>query len=358
MPIVYPVIMSGGSGTRLWPLSRRAHPKQLLALTSERTMLQETAARVQAGSGPAQFGPLFVIGNAAHKEAVETQLSGCAVRLQALEPFGRNTAPAAAVAALLVAREAPDAILMLLAADHFIADIPAFHQAVAKAAGEAADGQIVTFGIVPDAPETGYGYIHMAPAMSVHGAHKVVEFVEKPDRETALRYLAEGHYAWNSGMFVSRADVLLDEMKLHCPQIVIAATKAVEKGVTRGSALYLDEEAFSDCTDISIDYAVMERTTRSSVLPVSMGWSDVGSWKALWEIGERDANGNVVSGDVLMSDVSDCYIKATCRAVAVVGVENLVVVESEDAVLVLPMERAQDVKLIVEQLKAAKRREL
>lgn len=358
MPIVYPVIMSGGSGTRLWPLSRRAHPKQLLALTSDRTMLQETAARVECGGGPAQFGPLYVIGNAAHKKAVEAQLSGCAVRLQALEPFGRNTAPAAAVAALLVAREAPDAILMLLAADHFIADVAAFHAAVAKAAAEAADGQIVTFGIVPDAPETGYGYIQMAREMSVHGAHKVAQFVEKPDRDTALRYLADGHYVWNSGMFVARADVLLGEMKLYCPQIVTAAARAIEKGAQREGALFLDEEAFADCTDISIDYAVMERTMRSSVLPVSMGWSDVGSWKALWEIGRHDAHDNVVSGDVLMSDAKGCYIRATSRAVAVVGVENLVVIESEDAVLVLPVERAQDVKQIVEQLKAAKRREL
>ncbi len=358
MHTVFPVIMSGGSGTRLWPLSRRANPKQLLALASDSSMLQETAARVEQSGGGAVFGPLYVIGNAAHKAVVEDQLEAFDLRLQVLEPFGRNTAPAAAVAAILIAREAPDAVLMLLAADHYIADIAGFRDAVANAASEAASGRIVTFGIVPDAPETGYGYIQMSADASENGAHGVSKFVEKPDRETAERYLAEGRYVWNSGMFVSRADVLLEEMKKFCPQVVSAAQAAVENGALRDGALYLNEEAFAACTDISIDYAVMEHTARSSVLPVSIGWSDVGSWKALWEIGAHDEAGNVVSGDVLLKDVSGSYIRATTRAVAVVGVEDMVVIESADAVLVLPIEKAQDVKFIVEQLKAAKRREL
>jgi len=350
--------MSGGSGTRLWPMSRQAHPKQLLPLTAERSMLQETAARVTASSGSVSFGPLYVIGNAAHRDTVAAQLGAFDLRMQVLEPFGRNTAPAAATAAVLVAREAPGAILMLLAADHFIADVGAFHAAVAQAAAEAERGRIVTFGIVPDGPETGYGYIRLAPAISANGAYDVEQFVEKPDRTTAEKYVADGKYVWNSGMFVSRADVLLEEMERLCPQIVAAARNAIDRGEIHNKALLLDAEAFGTCTDISIDYAVMERTARSSVVPVSMGWSDVGSWKALWDVGARDADGNVTAGDVLLKNVTNSYVRASGRAVAVVGVDNLAVIETKDAVLVLPLDKAQDVKFIVEQLKAAKRSEL
>jgi len=355
MAEVYPVILSGGSGTRLWPLSRRAKPKQFLTLLGDRSLMQDTALRVKGDL----FGPLTVIGNAAHADEAESQLGaiGARPRLQVLEPFGRNTAPAAAIAALAVEEQAPGAVLALLPADHFIADDDAFRATVATGAADAREGRIVTFGIVPAAPETGYGYIRRGETAFASGAYPVAEFVEKPNLETALTYLKSGAYLWNSGMFLARADILLAEMRIHCPAILAACEAAFNEGLRSDARLALDPDAFGRCPSDSIDYAVMEKTARASVLPAQMGWSDVGSWASLWELAEKDAAGNVLKGQVYAHDSRNTYIRAENRIVATVGVEDLVIVETGDAVLVAHRDRVQDIKAIIDRLAKDKREE-
>jgi mannose-1-phosphate guanylyltransferase/mannose-6-phosphate isomerase len=345
---IFPVILSGGSGTRLWPLSRRAKPKQFLALTGQESLLQETARRVRTGL----FAPLTLIGSAAHVEEAERQLAamGAPPRLHVLEPFGRNTAPAAAIAALAVEAEAPSAVLALLPADHFIADSEAFQAAIIAAAADAREGRIVTFGIVPTAPETGYGYIRRTETPYATGAYPVAQFVEKPDLPTALSYLKSGAYLWNSGMFLARADILLAEMGSYAPKILEACRRAFDKGRREGGRLALDRGAFEACPSDSIDYAVMEQTSCASVLPARMGWSDVGSWATLWELAPKDASGNVLTGETYAHDSRNLYVRAESRLVATVGVADLVIVETADAVLVARRDKVQDVKAIIDRL--------
>ncbi|MEI9997281.1 MAG: mannose-1-phosphate guanylyltransferase/mannose-6-phosphate isomerase [Rhizomicrobium sp.] len=354
---IYPVILSGGSGTRLWPLSRAALPKQLLALNGARTMIQDTVLRAAV---PGAEPPLLLCSEG-HRFLVADQMQAIDVTPKAivLEPFGRNTAPAAAVAALLVAAEDPAGVILLLASDHVVTDEDAFRIAVARAVVAAQAGRIVTFGIAPDAPETGYGYIQRgAPLAEAHGVDAVKRFAEKPDRETAQAYLASGDYLWNSGMFVFRADVLLDELARFEPGVVEACKAALAGAAHDLDFVRLAADAFAAAKNISIDYAVMERTDRAAVVPCDMGWSDVGAWSSLWALRTRDANGNVIQGDVLIHDSKDSFVRNEKGLTALVGVKDLVVVVTEDAVLVADKHRAQDVKAIVDQMKLAERPEL
>jgi mannose-1-phosphate guanylyltransferase / mannose-6-phosphate isomerase len=355
MSSIYPVILSGGSGTRLWPLSRAALPKQLLALNGARTMIQDTVLRAQV---PDANEPILLCSEG-HRFLVAEQMQTIGVTPKAivLEPFGRNTAPAAAIAALLVAAEDPKGVVLLLASDHVVTDEPAFRNAVACAAGAAEQGRIVTFGIAPDAPETGYGYIQRGAGLA-DGVHVVTRFAEKPDRATAERYLESGEYSWNSGMFMFRADVLLHELRRHEPGLVEACQASLDGAVRDLDFVRLDPKAFETVKNISIDYAVMERTDKAAVVPCDIGWSDVGAWSSLWALGTRDGNGNVIQGDVVIYDSRDSFVRNEKGLTALVGVKDLVVVVTEDAVLVSDKHRAQDVKAIVDQLKLADRPEL
>lgn len=359
--MLIPVILSGGSGTRLWPLSRELYPKQLLPLVGERTMLQETAARVAGVPGVA--APIVVC-NESHRFMVAEQLREFDAAPQAilLEPVGRNTAPAVAVAALVAlelnpSRRAgdPDPTLLVLPADHVIRDVAAFQAAVAAGRAAADAGQLVTFGVVPDRAETGYGYIRRAAGQGP--AYPVAEFVEKPDAATAGRYVSSGDYYWNSGMFLFRARAFLDELRAHAPAILAACERAVAAAKRDLDFTRLPADEFGACPSDSIDYAVMEKTRHAAVVPLSAGWSDVGSWSALQDALPTDDAGNVTAGDVLVEDAEGCYLHSTSRLIAAVGLRDHVVVETKDAVLVAPRDRVQDVKALVSQLKAAGRYE-
>jgi mannose-1-phosphate guanylyltransferase/mannose-6-phosphate isomerase len=352
---IVPVILSGGSGTRLWPVSRRLEPKQFRALVSARTMFQETAGRA---AGVAGAGKPIVVCNAAHGAIVNRQLEEMGSRPSAvvLEPAGRNTAPAAAAAALQASADGADPLLLILPADHVVLDAGAFRKAVAIGSGLADAGRLVTFGIVPDRPHTGYGYI-LRGAPLPGGGFAVERFVEKPDAATAERYLADGRYAWNSGMFLFRASGYLEELRRHAPGILEGTAQALGAARATGDGLLLDEAAFRATPADSIDYAVMEHTTGGAVVPLEAGWSDVGAWPALWEIASRDDAGNAVVGDAVLEGVEGSYVRAESRLVAVVGLDDVVVVETPDAVLVTSRERAEDVKAIVERLRAAGRPE-
>ncbi|MCG5238983.1 mannose-1-phosphate guanylyltransferase/mannose-6-phosphate isomerase [Azospirillum doebereinerae] len=354
---IVPVLLSGGSGSRLWPLSRELYPKQFLPLCSDRTMLQDTALRV--GNAVAFTAPLVVC-NQEHRFLVAEQLrqSGIAPRGIVLEPVGRNTAAACAVAALTVAATDPDALLLVLPADHQIRDVAAFHEAIGIAVRAARADRLVTFGIAPTAPETGYGYIRRGGFLEdADGAFEVAAFVEKPTLEVAQGYLAEGGYVWNSGMFLFPAALLLAELERHAPAVVAAGREALEKGAADLDFFRLDTDAFAKAPGISIDYAVMERTGRAAVVPCDIGWTDVGAWSALWDVGAKDEQGNVVVGDVLLDGARDCYVRSDNHLTAVVGLENAVVVVVDDAVLVADRDHAQDVKRIVDKLKAGGRTE-
>ncbi|MFM5249667.1 mannose-1-phosphate guanylyltransferase/mannose-6-phosphate isomerase [Aeromonas hydrophila] len=352
--MLLPVVMAGGSGTRLWPLSRTLFPKQFLSLTSSATMLQETLLRLS----PLDHQPAFLVCNQEHRFIVAEQLRKANLVHGgiALEPVGRNTAPAVAIAALHARAKGEDPLLLVLAADHVIAQPAAFCQAVQAAMPLAEQGQLVTFGIVPTAPETGYGYIQQGDTVGL-GASKVAAFVEKPNLELAQQYLSDGRYLWNSGMFLFKASVYLNELVQFCPQIVEQCQQALQLAQDDLDFIRLDPDSFAVCPDDSIDYAVMEKTANAVVMPLDASWSDVGSWSALWDVSEKDAQGNVLQGDVLTEQTHNSFIYAQHRLTAAVGIDDMVVVETKDAVLVAHKDRVQDIKGIVSQLKAANRAE-
>jgi mannose-1-phosphate guanylyltransferase / mannose-6-phosphate isomerase len=353
---IFPVILSGGSGTRLWPLSRGSLPKQLLPLHGERTMIQETVARVRL---PDAAAPILIC-NDDHRFLVAEQMHEIGLTPSAivLEPMGRNTAPAAAVAALIAGENDPKAIVALFPSDHVVGDEPAFQAALAVAVKAAEAGSIVTFGLKPTAPETGYGYIERGePLAAAEGAFAVKAFREKPDVITAARYVAEGTYFWNGGMFVFRADVMLEELEKHAPGILPTVREAVGKAARDLDFIRLDATSFDKAPNISIDYAVMEKTSRAAVVPCTIGWNDVGSWSSLWEIRPQDEAGNVLQGDVVVHDTVNSFVHSERMLTAMVGVENLVVIATKDAVLVADKGHAQDVKAIVDQLKEKGRTE-
>jgi mannose-1-phosphate guanylyltransferase/mannose-6-phosphate isomerase len=349
-----PVFLSGGVGSRLWPVSREAYPKQFLPLAGDNSMLTDTLLRV---SGLSAAAPMVVC-NEEHRFIVAEQLraAGCSNGEIILEPVGRNTAPAVAVAALQALETDPDAILLVLPADHLIQRPATFRQVVEAALPQAEAGRLVTFGVVPDRPETGYGYIRRADALD-DTTFTIAEFVEKPDAETARGYLDSGQYFWNSGMFLLGAAAYLNELSRLAPGMVAACEAALSGAEADLDFVRLDRSAFEACAGDSIDYAVMEKTTLGAVIPLDCGWSDVGAWSALWDVGEPDADGNVTLGDVLVDDSRNNYLRSESRLLAATGVEDLVVVETPDAVLVADKARVQDVKHIVTQLKAASRDE-
>ncbi len=354
---IVPVILSGGSGTRLWPVSRESFPKQLWPLISSHTLLQETALRAH---DPMRFAPPVVVCNHEHRFLIAEQLraAGVAKPQILLEPAGRNSAPAIAAAALLVAETTPDAVLWLLAADHAIADTGALHQSLAIAAQAARTGRIVTFGMRPTSPETGYGYVARgAPLADAPGAFAVAQFVEKPDAARAEKLATDGRHLWNSGMFVFTARTLLEELEAHAPDVLHAVRQAMADRHEDLDFIRLGEKAFTAAPSISLDYAVAERTSRAAVVPADIGWSDVGSWGALWDLGSKDAAGNVAVGDVLLESARNCYVRSDGMLAAVVGLEDAVVVVTEDAVLAMHRGHSQDVKKVVDRLKAAGRHE-
>lgn len=359
--MIVPVILSGGSGTRLWPLSRELYPKQLLPLVTEYTMLQDTLMRLR---GTDSLGNPLIVCNEAHRFLVAEQLRQIDITPEAiiLEPVGRNTAPAVAIAALQALTKDDDAVLLVLPADHAVADSIALRSAVQMGGQWADAGQLITFGIVPTAPETGYGYIRGGKSLGVSRQaltpYVVERFVEKPDLETARRYLASGEYFWNSGMFMFRAAVFLRELEKFAPQMLAACTCA-HAGATKDlDFTRLDAKAFVACPADSIDYAVMEKTAAAAVIPLEAGWNDVGSWSALWEAGAKDSAGNVSIGDVAFEGVKNSYVYAGSRLVAAIGVTDQIIVETADAVLVAGKDRVQEVKEIVARLKAQNRNEV
>jgi len=353
--MLFPVIMAGGSGSRLWPLSRQLNPKQFLPLAdAELSMLQATIQRLD---GLAVALPRLIC-NEQHRFLAAEQLRQLGME-QAnilLEPVGRNTAPAIALAALQAVEEVDDPILLVLAADHLIQDVAAFHASIRTALPLAADGKLVTFGIVPTHPETGYGYIEQGHSVG-DGGYAVNRFVEKPDLATARDYLACGNYFWNSGMFMFRASRYLEELERFQPAILAACRAALKGGTQDMHFTRVDHDAFAACPEDSIDYAVMEKTADAVMVPLDAGWSDIGSWSALWDVSAKDAEGNVFKGDVLGQDTRNTYVHADSRLVATVGVEDLVIVETKDAVLVAHKDQVQDVKKIVERIKADGRQE-
>ena len=351
MSSIQPVILSGGSGTRLWPLSREAYPKQFLPLAGELTMLQATWQRV---APLAARGPL-VIANEEHRFVAAEQLQQVGAEPAAiiLEPVGRNTAPAIAVAALEATRDGADALLLVLPSDHVITDEAAFRNAVRAAASAAEAGKLVTFGIVPTGPETGYGYIKAADGQ---GVRAVERFVEKPDLETATGYVSSGQYYWNSGMFLFKASRYLQELECFQPAMLASSRQAWQQARRDADFTRLDKDAFTAVPSDSIDYAVMEKTADAVVIPLDAGWNDVGSWTALRDVSQQDGDGNAHQGDVIAIDCRNTYAYAQ-RLVAMVGLDDVIVVETDDAVLVGKADRMQEVKTVVAQLKAEGRSE-
>ena len=348
MTRIYPVILSGGVGSRLWPVSRAAAPKQLLPLVGERSLLQETILRTQVDRG---MLPPVIICNDAHRFIIAAQLQelGTKPTDHILEPVGRNTAAAAAVAALVLSAMDRDAILVLLPADHFIADKGAFSRALEDAMPFATAGNIVTLGILPTGPKTGYGYIKKGLPLG-DGCFALERFYEKPNRETAEGFIAEGDYLWNAGVFIASAQTLLTEMRLHCPSIILSATEALRAAKLDLDFLRLDAEAFAACPSEPFDIAVMERTDKGVVIPLDCGWSDVGSWSTLWDLGSKDADGNVTVGDVLAINTSNSYVRSEGRLVATLGIDDLIIVETGDAVLVAAKREAQNISAVVTRL--------
>ena len=365
--LIQPVVLSGGSGTRLWPLSREKYPKQLLPLIGEDSLLQATVRRVDGIAGLEVAAPLVVC-NEEYRFVIAEQLRvmgkpGTVV----LEPLGRNTAPALTLAAQAAIKNGADPVLLVMPADHVIVNTQAFQAVVRQGAALAEAGAVVTFGITPDAPETGYGYIQSGDAFGADGAKRIARFVEKPDLATAQAYLDEGTYSWNSGLFMMRASVWLAALEVCRPDIAAACQTAWAQGREDGEFVRVGKEAFSQCPSDSIDYAVMERIAVGHaqavalpvgvVIPLSAGWSDVGAWEALWNVLPKDAEGNVAQGDVLMQDSRNTLALSEGRLIACVGVDDLIVVETADAILVAHKNKTQDVKKIVDRLKQAGRSE-
>jgi mannose-1-phosphate guanylyltransferase/mannose-1-phosphate guanylyltransferase/mannose-6-phosphate isomerase len=343
---ITPVILSGGAGTRLWPLSTAEHPKQMLTLAGDKTMLQATIERV---ADAARFAAPIVVTGAGQADAVKEQLRqlGCTPNSVIVEPEGRNTAPAIALAALA----APDALLLVMPSDHVISDVPAFHAAIGRALPLAEQDWLVTFGIAPDRPEAGFGYIRIGAPLA-DGVHRAARFVEKPPLAEAERMVREGGYAWNGGIFLLRARAYLDALATHAPAILTAVTAAMAKARRSGPRIAPDPEAFGAAPSDSIDYAVLEKADRVAVAPVSMGWSDVGSWDAVHALGFADPQGNVISGEVIALDSRNCLIRSDGPTVAALGVADLIVVATADHVLILPRGHSQEVKRLLEVVKA------
>jgi mannose-1-phosphate guanylyltransferase/mannose-6-phosphate isomerase len=357
--MVIPVILAGGSGTRLWPFSRELYPKQLLSLVTEHTMLQDTLLRL---SDLENLSEPIVVCNESHRFLVAEQLRMIDRRRASilLEPVGRNTAPAIAVAALKALSLSKDPVLLVLPADHHIRDLEAFHAAIKTAVDSARRDHLVTFGIVPDSPATGYGYIQKGERISSQDEPdvlKISRFVEKPDQKTAKHYVDSGEYVWNSGMFVFRASEVLAELRAFAPKMVECCKIAYEQGQNDLDFYRLDLDAFSACPSDSIDYAVMEKTEKGAIVPLQAGWNDLGSWEALWDIRGKDSSQNVTHGDVLMHDVEQCYIHASSRLIGAVGLRSHIIVETPDAVLVCPRDKAEEIKALVQKLKAEQRDE-
>jgi mannose-1-phosphate guanylyltransferase/mannose-6-phosphate isomerase len=348
--MIHPVILSGGSGTRLWPMSRTLYPKQLLSLLGQDSLLQQTVRRVADRQG---FAAPLLVANEEHRFIIAEQLREIAAvpRAFLLEPVGRNTAPAACIAALALTEAEPDPLMLVMPSDHTIGDLAAFADAVEGAATAARAGALVSFGITPQRAETGYGYIRRGSELDgAKGVFAVAEFVEKPGPEQAQAYVASGEHSWNSGMFLFPARVYLDELERLRPDMVAACRDALATAQRDSDFVRLGREAFAGCDSDSIDYAVMEHTRRAAVVPVSMGWSDVGSWDALWEMGDKDQHGNSIEGNVVAEDARNCYLRSEAGLVAAIGIEDLVVVSTADAVMVAPRNRTQDVKKLVARL--------
>ena len=352
--MLIPVLLSGGVGSRLWPVSRAARPKQFLPLGGEGSMLQETQRRLEG----LNCGPAIVVCNADHRFMVAEQLRGESAESPTiiLEPAGRNTAPAIALAALQSQAQHPEALLLVLPADHHVTDPAAFRATVEGAMAPAAAGKLMTFGVVPSRPETGYGYVRCGEALA-DGIFSLAEFVEKPDQTTAARYVADGTYCWNSGLFLFRADRYLEALGRHQPEMLAACKQAMAHAERDLDFIRPNTEAFLASPSDSIDYAVMEHTEAGGVATLDCGWSDVGAWSALWEIGAADNAGNVSEGDVLLHDARNNYVRSESRLVAALGVEDLVVVETADAVMIGARDRVQDIKQVVKALAASNRPE-
>ncbi|EGQ8145731.1 mannose-1-phosphate guanylyltransferase/mannose-6-phosphate isomerase [Vibrio parahaemolyticus] len=349
MSMVLPVILAGGSGSRLWPMSRTNYPKQFLSLINDTSMLQDTIARLQG----INHCPISLICNEEHRFLAAEQLRARSIAHSGiiLEPFGRNTAPAVALPALRAIEEGQDPILLVLAADHLIKHDNIFRNTVEAATSLAESGKLVTFGIVPTKPETGYGYIRSGNKLPDYEAYSVDSFVEKPNLSIAEKYLNDGGYYWNSGMFMFKASRYLEELEKFRPDILDAVKSAYSGAHNDLDFIRLDEEAFKSCPDESIDYAVMEKTNDAVVCPLDAGWSDVGAWSSLWEVSEQDEQHNVIRGDVLVDNSQSCYINSSNRLIAAIGVEDLVIVDTKDALLVAHRDSVQDVKNIVSSLK-------
>jgi mannose-1-phosphate guanylyltransferase/mannose-1-phosphate guanylyltransferase/mannose-6-phosphate isomerase len=349
-PRIHPVILSGGSGTRLWPMSRAHHPKQFLPLVSTRSLLQEAVQRI---AGDARFAAPLFLANDEHRFILAEQVRALDVTPAAiiLEPVGRNTAPAACVAALAVTASDPDALMLVMPSDHAIADLPAFYDAIDRAARAALTGRLVTFGIAADRPETGYGYIKRGAALpGIAGVHELGAFVEKPDQAHAEAYLAAGDYSWNSGIFLFPAALYMSELQRLQPETVDACRRAYQRAQRDIDFLRLDKDAFAQAANKSIDYAVMEHTEHAAVVPVAMGWSDAGTWDALWRLSPQDAQQNVRVGDVVAEDTKRSYLRAEHGLVVTLGIEDMIVVSTADAVLVARRDRAEDVSALVKRL--------
>ena len=351
-----PVILSGGNGSRLWPLSRKQNPKQFLPLTGKETLFQQTLQRLSIDNVQAPI----IVSNNDHRFIVEEQLEAlnCTPHSILLEPFGRNTAPAVALAAFAILEEGQDDVMLVLPADHVIDDETAFHNALRVAEAAATDGEMVLFGITPDKAETGYGYIQANQTLSsADGTYRVAAFVEKPNEEKAKEYLASGDYYWNSGMFMFKASRYLDELKQHDEAIYNKTLSAFQRSRKNGKVLHIDSEIFAHCPDNSIDYAVMEKTSKACVVPMQAQWNDVGSWSALWDVHSKDKQGNVAKGDVLLEQSTNCYVHGEDRLVTLLGLDNVVVVDTKDALMVVAKDKVQDVKKLVQAVNEKKRPE-
>jgi mannose-1-phosphate guanylyltransferase/mannose-6-phosphate isomerase len=352
---ITPIILCGGSGTRLWPLSRKQHPKQYLPLISDNTMLQETILRLR---GLDNLTDPIIVCNAEHRFLAAEQCQQIDITSPTilLEPVGRNTAPAIAAAALQSLKKTDNASLLILSADHDIQDVEAFHRAIIIASQQAQGGKLTTFGVVPTGANTRYGYIK-ASQEAIDGAYKVEAFVEKPDLKTAERYFEKGNYLWNSGMFMFKAETFISELTTHSPEIITSVNNAINNAKYDLDFIRLSKQAFELSPSDSIDYALMEKSNNVVVVPLDARWSDIGAWQALYDIGKKDVNGNVFKGDVIAKDTTNTYINANHHMVATIGVDNLIVVDTHDATFIATQDKAQEVKSIVESLKAKGRDE-